>query len=116
MDMEQPMNDDKPAGAASALTEVLGLVPSMEWGEQWVIARQTVIDDLPGRPRLGYTVIAPLERGATGFFASCEDAIEALHRESRPLGWVIMRARQLLTPNDQAKGLADGGTPADSPA
>ena len=65
----------------------------------WVIARETVIDDLPGRPQLGYSILAPYSNGATQFFESSDAAHVALRSMSRPLGWVVMHLGQLITQN-----------------
>lgn len=58
---------------------------------RWIIARQTVIDDLPGsRPLLGYTVFAdPFTT-----FETAEQASEALQELKLPLGWVRMMTDQ----------------------
>jgi hypothetical protein len=71
----------------------------MTISECWVIARETVIDDLPGRPRLGYSILAPSSNGATQFFESSDAAIVALRSMPRPLGWVVMRFSQFITQN-----------------
>lgn len=58
---------------------------------RWIIARQTVIDDVPdSRPLLGYTVFAdPFTT-----FETAEQASEALQELKLPLGWVRMTADQ----------------------
>jgi hypothetical protein len=58
---------------------------------RWIIARQSVINDVPGsRPSLGYTVFA--ESFTT--FATAEQASEALRELNLPLGWVYTTTDQ----------------------
>jgi len=62
----------------------------------WIIAKETAVIDLPGRPKLGYTVLNQHEEASTKVFASCDEAMRVLKNLDRPIGWVVMHISQLL--------------------
>jgi hypothetical protein len=65
-------------------------------GERWIIARETVISDVPdSRPILGYTVFAD----SFTSFDTFEEASAALGELKLPLGWACMRTTQAPWPS-----------------